>query len=227
MVWGVEYSGNRFESVRLHHCASCTPEARNALEGFPPARDQCFPLDHHILGHLFCWCCLTIRVYCSWVLRKFASLEVLVSEDAQTTCESTFEIFGRYANRKDSQPIHSRSGQSSHAFHELTRRFRYQHRGRGTPKLRAGCNRRNAQLFYLVLGHPLGYTNFCARGNNPRLVLHQDRAPLHPNIKGSQATGIDILISRLLRIRRITERIATHSSVRNGGKIPRIVLREG
>lgn len=115
----------------------------------------------------------------------------------------------------------------SHTFHELTRRFRYQNRGRGTSKLCAWCDRRNAQLFYLFLGHHLGCTNFCARGNNPRLVLHQDRAPLHPNIEGSQATGIDIIIPRLLRVRRIAERITTHSSVRNGGKISRIVLREG
>jgi ABC-type multidrug transport system fused ATPase/permease subunit len=112
------------------------------------------------------------------------------------------------------------------AFHGLTRGFRYQDRGRGTPKLRAGCNRWNAQLFYLILGHHLGCTSFCARGGSPRLVLYQDRVALHPSIQGSQTVGIDILISRLLRIRRIAERVTTHSSVRNGGKIPRIVLRE-
>ena len=227
MAWGAEYSGGRLESVCLHHRASCIPEVRDALEEFPLTRSQCSPLDHHILDHLFRWCCLTIRIHCSRVLCKFTSLEVPVPEDAQTTCESSFEIFGRHADRKDSQQIHSRSGHTSSAFYELTRKFRYQNRGWGTPKLRAGRNRWNAQLFYLILGHHLGCTNFRTRGINPRLVLHQDRAALHPNIERPQTTGIDILISRLLRIRRIAERVTTHSSVRDGGKIPRIVLQEG
>lgn len=129
---------------------------------------------------------------------------------------------GRILNRFTAGPAHTSS-----AFRKLTRQFRYQHRGRGTPELRAGCDRRNAQLSYVVPRHYLGCTYFHTGGSNPCLVLHQDRAALHPSFERSQAAGINILVPRLLRLRRIVERIAAHPSVRDGGKIPRIVLQEG
>ena len=130
---------------------------------------------------------------------------------------------GRILNRFTAGLIYT----SSSAFHGLTRRLRYQNRGRGTPELCAGCDRWNAQLSYLVLRHYLGCAKFRTSGSDSRLVLHQDRAALHPSFEGSQAAGIDIPVSRLLRIRRIAERIAAHPGVCDGGKIPRIVLREG
>ena len=73
----------------------------------------------------------------------------------------------------------------------------------------------------------MGCAKFRTSGGDPRLVLHQDRAALHPSFERSQTVGINITVSYLLRIRRIAERIATHPGVRDGGKIPRIVLREG
>ena len=130
---------------------------------------------------------------------------------------------GRILNRFTAGLIHS----SSSAFRELTRRLRYQNRGRGASELRAGRDRRNAQLSYLVFRYNLGYTKIRTSGSDPRLVLHQDCTALHPNFKRSQAAGIDIPIARLLRIRRIAERITAHPGVRDGGKIPRIVLQEG
>ena len=86
-------------------------------------------------------------------------------------------------------------------FRGLTGGFRYQNRGRGTPELSARCDRWNAQLPYLVFCYHLGRAKLRTGGSGPRLVLHQDRAALHSSFKGSQTTGIDIQVSRLLRVR--------------------------
>lgn len=112
-------------------------------------------------------------------------------------------------------------------FCKLTRELRYQNRGWSTPELRARRDWWNAQLPYLVLRHYLGRAELCTSGGGPSLVLRQDRAALHPSFEGFEATGINILVSRLLRVRRIAERIAAHPGVRDGGKVPRIVLQEG
>ena len=65
---------------------------------------------------------------------------------------------------------------------------RHQHRGRGTPELRAGRVGWNAQLPNLVDRYHLGGANLRTGGNYPRLALHQDRATLHSSLERSQAT---------------------------------------
>jgi len=66
-------------------------------------------MGHHVFGDLFHRRRLVTRVHSSRILRKFAGLEVPVPEDAQAARESSVEIFGCHADRKDSQSVHSRS----------------------------------------------------------------------------------------------------------------------
>jgi len=96
-----------------------------------------------------------------------------------------------------------------------------------TPELCARRDWRNPQLRYLVFGHGLGCAKFHTSGTDPRLVIHPDRPALHQSFEGSQAVGINISVSCLLRVRRVAQRIAAHPGVRDGGKIPSIILREG
>lgn len=56
--------------------------------------------------------------------------------------------------------------------HELTRELRHQNRGWGTPELREGCIRRNAELLDFVNRHHLGCANLRTSSGNPFVVLH-------------------------------------------------------
>lgn len=112
-------------------------------------------------------------------------------------------------------------------FRKLTGELRYQNCGRSTSGLRARCHRWDAKLFHLVIRHYLGCAKLRTSGSDYRMVLHQNRPALHPSFEGSETTGINILVPRLLGVRRIAERTAAHPGVRDGGKIPRIVLQEG
>jgi len=116
---------------------------------------------------------------------------------------------------------------ASYTCSQSDRGLRHRDRGWGTPEFRTRCDRRNAPLPCLVFGHHLDCAKFHTSGIDPRLVLRQDRPTLHPSLERSQAVGVNISLSCLLRVRRVAQRIVARPGVRDGGTISSIVLREG